>query len=46
MNNQGTMEKMHEMNLHGMAKAFEAAGAAGLKKSFTADELVGHLVDA
>ena len=46
MNNQGTMEKMQQMNLRGMAKAFEASGAAGLKKNFTPDELVAQLVDA
>ncbi|MBC8318818.1 MAG: ATP-binding protein [Desulfobulbaceae bacterium] len=46
MNNQGTLEKMHQMKLYGMARAFQASLDTGLKKDFTADELLAHLVDA
>jgi len=46
MNNQGTIEKMQKMKLHGMVKAFKSTMETGIKKNFTADELIGHLVDA
>lgn len=46
MNNQGTTEKMQQMKLHGMVKAFRTTMETGLKKNFTADELIGHLIDA
>ncbi len=46
MNNQATMEKMQLMRLHGMSKAFKSTMETGVKNSFTADELAGHLIDA
>ena len=47
MNNQGTIEKMQQMKLHGMLRAFHSTmEAGGMKNSFTADELLAHLVDA
>lgn len=46
MNNQATMEKMQLMRLHGMGRAFQSTMETGVKNSFTADEMVGHLIDA
>jgi DNA replication protein DnaC len=46
MNNQATMEKMQIMKFHGMLQAFQSTMETGVKNNFTADELVGHLVDA
>ena len=46
MNNQGTIEKMQRMKLSGMLRAFKSSMEAGIKKSFTADELLAHLIDA
>jgi DNA replication protein DnaC len=47
MNNQGTIEKMQQMKLHGMLRAFHSTmEGGGMKNSFTADELLAHLVDA
>jgi len=46
MNNQGTMEKMQQMRLHGMLRAFKSSMETPIQKSFTADELLAHLVDA
>lgn len=46
MNNQATMEKMQLMRFHGMLQAFQSTMETGVKNNFTADELVGHLVDA
>ena len=46
MNNKATMEKMQIMRLSGMLKAFRITMESGVKKNFTADELVGHLIDA
>lgn len=45
MNNQATVEKMQEMKLAGMVRAFKSTMETGMKKNFTADELIGHLVD-
>ena len=46
MNNQGTIEKMQQMKLHGMVKAFKTTMETGIKKNLTVDEAIGHLVDA
>ena len=46
MNNQATLEKMHQMKLYGMARAFREALNTGMGKGFTADELLAHLIDA
>ncbi|MCJ7548233.1 MAG: IS21-like element helper ATPase IstB [Anaerolineae bacterium] len=45
-NNQATLERMQQMKLHGMVRAFRAAMESGTKNQFTADELLSHLVDA
>lgn len=46
MNNQGTIEKMQQMKLHGMLRAFKSTMETTIKKNFTADELLAHLIDA
>jgi DNA replication protein DnaC len=46
MNNQATLEKMHQMKLYGMARAFRTALDTGMRERFTADELLAHLIDA
>ena len=46
MNNQATMEKMKEMKLHGMYRAFRETFEGSLHESLTPDELIAHLVDA
>lgn len=46
MNNQATMEKMQLMKFHGMLRAFQSTMETGVKNNFTADELIGHLIDA
>ena len=46
MNNKATMEKLEQMRLHGMLRAFKSSMDSGMQKSFTADELLAHLVDA
>lgn len=45
MNNQATVEKMQQMKLHGMVRAFKSTMETGIKNNFTADELVAHLID-
>lgn len=45
MSTQATLEKMHQMKLYGMMRAFKAAVEMGMWKDLTADELVAHLVD-
>lgn len=46
MNNQATMEKMKELRLHGMQRAFKGTFESSLHESLTPDELIAHLVDA
>lgn len=46
MNNQATIEKMSQMKLHGMIRAFKSTMETGAGKKFTADELLGHMIDA
>lgn len=46
MNNQGTIDKMIQMRLHGMVQAFRDTMETGVKHQFTADEMVAHLIDA
>ena len=46
MNNHATIEKMSQMRLHGMIRAFESTMQASIRKKFTADELLGYLIDA
>ena len=44
--NQATLERMQQMRLHGMVRAFRGSMESGTKQQFTADELLSHLVDA
>ncbi|HRX49524.1 MAG TPA: IS21-like element helper ATPase IstB [Spirochaetota bacterium] len=46
MNNPATIEKMQEMRLNGMMKAFSETFATGMQNKFTVDEIVSHLIDA
>lgn len=46
MNNQATMEKMAQMRLWGMQRALRGVLDGGISAKYTADELIGHLVDA
>ena len=46
MNNQSTLEKMNQLKLHGMVRAFRALLETGNNKDVTTDELIAHLVDA
>lgn len=45
MNNQATLEKMHQMKLYGIARAFKATVETGIGKEMTTDELIAHLID-
>jgi DNA replication protein DnaC len=45
-NNQATLERMQQMKLHGMVRAFRSSMESGTKNQFTADEFLTHLVDA
>jgi DNA replication protein DnaC len=44
--NADIMNKMKQMKFHGMARAFKASLEPGTDLSYTADELVAHLIDA
>ena len=46
MTPQATLQKMTNMKLLGMAQAFQATMQTGFNHKFTADELIGHLVDS
>jgi DNA replication protein DnaC len=46
MNNQSTIEKMQEMRLHGMLRAFKELNSNGTGDSLTPDEMLAHLIDA
>ena len=46
MTPQATLQKMIDMKLHGMANAFHTTMETGFHHKFTADELIGHLVDS
>jgi len=46
MNNTATLEKMNQMKLYGMTRAFKTTLEAGMNHKFTTDELLAHLVDA
>jgi len=45
-NNQATLQKLQQMKLYGMARAFTSTMESGSKNQFTSDELLSHLVDA
>jgi len=46
MNNEATITKMQKMKLYGMLRAFNQSLEAGMMDKVTADELLGHLIDA
>jgi len=46
MNNEATIAKMQKMKLYGMLRAFNQSLEAGMMGKVTADELLGHLIDA
>lgn len=46
MNNNSTLEKMKELKLYGMQKAFEAALNTRENQTLTADELLTYLIEA
>lgn len=46
MTNEMTMEKLNRLKLFGMVRAFSQTMESNVRTNFTADELVGHLVDA
>ena len=46
MNNEATIGKMQKMKLYGMLRAFNQSMEAGMMDKVTADELLGHLIDA
>ena len=46
MNNQATQEKLTQMRLWGMQRAFRGVLEGGIGAKYTADELIAHLVDA
>ena len=43
-NNQATLQKLDQMKLHGMSRAFRGAMESGAKNHFTPDELLSHVV--
>lgn len=40
------LEKMRQMRLNGMSKAFDLTLQSGKNEKFTADEMISHLIDA
>jgi DNA replication protein DnaC len=46
MNNEATIERMKQLKLHGMARAFENALALRSDAGLTPWELISHLIDA
>lgn len=46
MNNQSTIEKMQEMTLHGMVRAYKDALHGNKDESLTCDEMLAYLVDS
>jgi DNA replication protein DnaC len=46
MNNQATIEKMQDMRLHGMLRAFKELNSNGSGDSLTPDEMLAHLIEA
>ena len=46
MNNESTIEKMNMMKLFGMVRSFQSTMGAEVKKEFTADELLAHLIES
>ena len=46
MNNEATLEKMNQMKLYGMVRAFKTTLETGMNNKFTTDQLLAHMVDA
>jgi len=46
MNNETTLEKLKQMKLHGMARAFRSTMESGKRNTLTPDEMLAFLVDA
>lgn len=46
MNQTATMQKLEEMRLSGFSRAYREIMETGVKKEFTSDELIAHLVQA
>ena len=46
MNNEATLEKMNQMKLYGMVRAFKTTLETGMNHKFTTDELLAHMIDA
>lgn len=45
-NNQATLQKLNQMKLYGMARAYTTSIDVGGKNNFTLDEFLSHLVDS
>lgn len=45
-NNQSSLNKLEQLKLFGMARAFRTTMETGVKHQFTPDELLSHLVDS
>jgi DNA replication protein DnaC len=46
MNVQSTLDQLHQLKLHGMVKAYEAALALPIHEQLTSDVLIGRLAEA
>jgi DNA replication protein DnaC len=46
MNNEATITKLGQMRLYGMLRAFKTSMEPGIKKNFTVDEFIAHLVES
>jgi DNA replication protein DnaC len=46
MTTQATLQKMLDLRLHGMARAFRTTMEPTFSQHFTSDELIAHLIDA
>ena len=46
MNNEATVEKLGQMRLYGMLRAFKTTIAPEFKNNFTVDEFIAHLVES
>ena len=44
--NDATIQKLEQMKLRGMLRAFRGTIETGIKNKYTPDELLSHLVDA
>lgn len=44
--NTNTLEKMRKMRFYGMHRAFKISMESGKQESYTADEIIAHLIEA